>query len=65
MFNGVPEEVTITFADTFIGAMYDRFGEEIEIRRLDDKTCYVKVTVQDSPVFRGWLAQFGDLVSIA
>ena len=65
MYNGVPEEVTLTFADTLIGAMYDRFGEEIEIRRLDEKTCSVAVTVQDSPVFRGWLAQFGDLVKIA
>lgn len=64
MFNGVPEEVTITFADTLIGAMYDRFGEEIEIRRLDEKTCCVTVTVQDSPVFRGWLAQFGDLARV-
>ncbi len=65
MFNGVPEELTITFADTLIGAMYDRFGEEIEILRIDEKTCCVSVTVQDSPVFRGWLAQFGDLVSLA
>ena len=47
----------LTFSLTFI--------EEIEIRSLDDKTCCVTVTVQDSPVFRGWLAQFGDLVSIA
>ena len=45
--------------------MYDRFGEEIEIRRVDADTCSVTVTVQESPVFRGWLAQFGDLVSIA
>lgn len=34
-------------------------------RRLDGETCSVTVTVQDSPVFRGWLAQFGDLVNIA
>ena len=45
--------------------MYDRFGEDIDICRLDAETCSVTVTVQESPVFRGWLAQFGDLVSIA
>ena len=65
MFNGVPEELTLVFDSSLIGAMYDRFGEEIEIRRVDDGRCSVKVTVQDSPVFRGWLAQFGDLVNIA
>lgn len=38
--------------------------EPYSLRRLDEKTCCVTVTVQDSPVFRGWLARFGDLVSI-
>ncbi len=65
MYNGVPEEMTLVFHDSLIGAVYDRFGEGIEIRRLDGETCSVTVTVQDSPVFRGWLAQFGGQVSIA
>ena len=65
MYNGVPEEMTLVFHDSLIGAVYDRFGEEVEIRRLDGETCSVTVTVQDSPVFRGWLAQFGGQVSIA
>ena len=64
MYNGVPEEITLEFDENLIGAMFDRFGEEIEIKRISKKKCSVTVTVQDSPVFRGWLAQFEKKVRI-
>ena len=65
MFNGEAKEFTIVFDESLLGAVYDRFGEEVEVRRVGEKLCSITVTVQDSPVFRGWLAQFGDLVNIA
>ena len=58
MYNGVPQEITLEFDDTLIGAVYDRFGEDVSIKRIGRKKCAVTVTVQDSPVFRGWVHQF-------
>lgn len=58
MYNGVPQEITIDFDDVLIGAVYDRFGEDVRITRIGKKKCSVTVTVQDSPVFRGWVHQF-------
>ena len=58
MYNGVPQKVTLEFDDILIGAVYDRFGEDISIKRIGKKKCQVTVTVQDSPVFRGWVHQF-------
>ena len=59
MYNGVPQEITLTFDDSLIGAIYDRFGEEVRMTRIGKQKCSVTVTVQDSPAFRGWMAQFG------
>ena len=64
MFNGTPEEVIIDFDDSLIGAIYDRFGEDVVINRIGKKKCSVTVTVQDSPVFKGWLAQFGKMIKV-
>lgn len=64
MYNGVPRELTLEFDDSLTGAMYDRFGEEIEIKRLGKKRCSVTVTIQDSPVFRSWLAQFEKKIKV-
>lgn len=58
MYNGVPQKVTLEFDDILIGAVYDRFGEDISIKRIGKKKCSVTVTIQDSPVFRGWVHQF-------
>ncbi len=64
MFNGTPEEMILEFDDSLIGAIYDRFGEDAAIRRIGKKKCSVAVTVQDSPVFRGWIAQFGKMMKM-
>ena len=58
MYNGVPQEIILDFDDSLIGAVYDRFGEDVSIKRIGKKKCSVTVTVQDSPVFRGWVHQF-------
>ncbi len=64
MFNGSPEGILLEFDETLIGAVFDRFGEEVEIKRIGKKKCSVAVTVQDSPVFRGWVAQFGKKIRV-
>ena len=58
MFSGEPETVTLHFGNHLIGVVYDKFGENTEMRRVDEDTCIATVTVQISPTFWGWLFQF-------
>ena len=58
MFGGEPEEVTLRFANELIGTIYDKFGEDTQMTRLDEETCTARVTVQVSPTFWGWVFQF-------
>lgn len=64
MFAGKPAEVVLRFSEKAIGAVYDEFGEDTAIERLDDTTCQAKVTVQVSPTFWGWLFQFGEWIDV-
>lgn len=64
MFSGDPAEVTLRFADDKIGTVYDKFGEDTEIRRIDEDTCEARVAVQISPTFWGWLFQFNGEMQI-
>ena len=58
MFSGEPETVTLHFDNSLIGVVYDKFGEDTKMLRVDDDTCIAQVTVQISPTFWGWLFQF-------
>ena len=64
MYSGKSRNVTIEFEDSLIGVIYDKFGEETTIRRVDENTCKARVTVQVSPTFWGWLFQFGKRIKI-
>ncbi len=59
MYGGEPVEITIQFDDKLIGVMFDKFGEDTRMKRVDENTCEVSVMVQISPTFWGWLFQFG------
>ena len=58
MFGGEPEEVTLRFDNELIGVVYDKFGEDTQMVRVDDGTCAATVKVQVSPTFWGWVFQF-------
>ena len=47
-----------------MGAVIDRFGRDVQSVPMDDGAARVQATVMKSPVFFGWLAQFGDRVRI-
>jgi len=64
MYGGQPVEITVQFDDKLIGVMFDKFGEDTKIKRLDRSTCEATVMVQVSPTFWGWLFQFGDQMRI-
>ena len=58
MFSGETETVTLHFGNSLIGVMYDKFGEDIKMLRVDEDSCIAQVTVQICPTFWGWLFQF-------
>ncbi|WP_295095248.1 WYL domain-containing protein [Ruminococcus sp.] len=64
MYNGETETVTIEFAPDMLGVIYDKFGESIEIRHADKGWLKIKVAVQISPTFWGWIYQLEDKIKI-
>lgn len=58
MYLGETKTVTIQFHDRLIGVMYDKFGEDLSIHRIDGQVCEAEVDIQISPPFWGWLLQF-------
>ena len=58
MFGGEVEAVTLRFSNELIGVIYDKFGEDTQMSRVDENSCCAKVTVQVSPTFWGWVFQF-------
>lgn len=64
MFSGIPATVRLRFDDSLIGAVYDKFGEKVRIVRTDEHTCELKIKVQVSPTFFGWVFQFGNKMEI-
>jgi len=58
MYLGEKKTVTLHFHDRLIGVMYDKFGEDLHISRLDSQRCKAQVNVQISPPFWGWLLQY-------
>lgn len=64
MYGGETVEVVLEFSDNLIGAVYDKFGEDIKMTRVAADKCTAAVKVQISPVFWGWLFQFGKQMKI-
>ena len=65
MYGGQPVAVTLQFNHKLMGAVYDKFGEDTQMTRLDENTCEATVMVRISPTFWGWIFQFGNLMHIA
>lgn len=66
MFNGEVTNVTLRFRRELLGPVFDRFGEDAKVRRIDESFCAVTAPVQVSQTFWGWLYQFGsDMTVIA
>ena len=64
MYNGEAELVTMEFAPDKLGVIYDKFGENIEVRHADKGWLKIKVVVQISPTFWGWIYQLEDKIKI-
>lgn len=64
MYGGEPVSVTLLVAAETMGAVVDRFGKDVRCVRVDEGHACVYAMVMKSPVFFGWLAQFGNRVRI-
>lgn len=59
MFDGETIGAVLLVDHSLIGPIIDRFGKDVPIYRIDDNTARITVHILKSPVFFGWLAQFG------
>lgn len=59
MYGGVKESVTLEMSVKLINVLIDRFGDNVRIHRVSEDRFTVKLDVQISPTFWGWLFQFG------
>lgn len=64
MFGGEEALVALKAKNEFAGIMLDRFGNGIEMIPLDDTTFTLRVRVQMSSHFIGWIFSLGDGVEI-
>ena len=66
MFGGKEEKIMLEVANDLVGVFLDRFGTDIFIMPNPDnkKSCLVRVAVNVSPQFYGWLFGLGNKVKI-
>lgn len=64
MYSGQTTDVTLQFDKKLIGSVYDKFGETLSVRKIDENTRAATVAAQISPTFWGWLFQFEGKMTI-
>ena len=64
MFQGEPRSVTLKFDQSLLNPVFDKFGKKCKIEKNPDGTCTLTQDVMISPVFFGWLFQYGDKMTI-
>ena len=55
MFGGESQNITLLFTANILSDMFDRFGDDIRIKKADEETYSVDVTVQISKTFFAWI----------
>ena len=64
MFGGEESTVQISFENSLIGVVVDRFGRDVWITREDDERFCLTVKVAVSPQFLAWVFSFGGAARI-
>lgn len=65
MFAGDEQEVVLQCSESLIGVILDRFGTDTAIRKINEESFRVRVRINVSPQFFGWLTGLGSDVIIA
>ena len=60
MYPGNQVEAEIKFDNSLMNPVVDRFTDRVNIERVDENSFKIRVNVQLSPTFYGWLFKFGD-----
>lgn len=55
MFGGESQRVTLLFEPEMLSDIFDRFGDNLRIKRIDENTLSVDITVQVSKTFFSWI----------
>lgn len=64
MFSGPETEVELECRNDLMKYIIDHFGDKIKVRSTENGTFLTTVTVELSPVFYGWVFQFGGGIKI-
>lgn len=64
MYGGTADTVTLSFPESLVGVMIDRFGKGVSLKKEKDTRYSIRVDVTVSGQFFGWLAGLGKEVSI-
>lgn len=64
MFAGDKQDLALSCSNKLIGVIFDRFGTDIPVIPVNDKECRVRVKVNVSEQFFGWLCGLGTGVKI-
>ncbi len=64
MYKGESKEVSLECDNKAVDVIIDKFGEKVNMLKLNDEKFRVKVTVQVSPTFFGWCATSGGKIKI-
>ncbi len=64
MFGGIEESVTLRCKNRLAGVVIDRFGEDVTFLKSGNEHFEVHVKVHVSPLFFGWVLNFGDGIEI-
>ena len=64
MYVGPVREVTLQFDFALINAIYDKFGEDTQIIKIENDRYQTSVKVQTSPAFYGWCLIYQDKLQI-
>lgn len=58
MFYAESKAISIRFTNSLIGTVFDKFGEDTLMKRIDEDVVEALLKVRVSPVFFGWVSQF-------
>ncbi len=64
MYGGETVHATLTFDASLVNVILDYFGQDASMKELDGGRVEVQVDVSVSPVFLGWMFQFGGRAKI-
>ena len=64
MYGGERQPVTLRFSDQILALIFDKFGENTVVTRVNENECEIIVNVQLSPPFWSWLFMLSGKISI-